>query len=239
MNRQSLSAIREFIKFIIMPIIFAFQIASWINWDNRSKRAKTMSDLMQQVLRTDISGMPLEWIGYQDAARLYFSEQVAYTCGSLLYKIRGGINARSGMRSVMEINSIIATAGRNQTLRDTYIPPLSNSTLFNRDSRLCLYCGNRFRDSDLSRDHVTPLSRGGGDIWNNVVAACKRCNNYKAGYTPEEAGMELLAVPFTPTHAEYIYLKGRRVLTDQMEFLQAHFPRNSPLHKRLSTDWQR
>ena len=44
--------------------------------------------------------------------------------------------------------------------------------------------------------------------------------------------MELLAVPFTPTHAEYIYLMGRNVLVDQMEFLRAHFPRSSPLLKR-------
>ncbi|MDE2461341.1 MAG: HNH endonuclease, partial [Gammaproteobacteria bacterium] len=78
-----------------------------------------------------------------------------------------------------------------------------------------------------------PLSRGGTDTWNNVVAACKRCNNHKAGRTPEESGMQLLAVPFTPNHAEYIFLKGRRILADQMEFLLAHFPRTSPLHRRV------
>ena len=44
----------------------------------------------------------------------------------------------------------------------------------------------------------------------------------------------LLAVPFVPTHAEYIYLQGRRVLADQMEFLRAHFPRSSPLHQRIA-----
>lgn len=192
-----------------------------------------MPDLMQQVLRTDVSGMPLEWINYQDAVRLYFSEQVAYTCGSLLYRIRGGINAKLGIRSIIDVNSIIATHGHNRTLHDSYVPPLSNATLFNRDAYVCLYCGKRFRSSDLSRDHVTPISRGGEDGWNNVVTACKRCNNFKAGYTPEEAGLELLAIPFTPTHAEYIYLKGRRVLADQMKFLLAHFPRNSPLHQRL------
>ena len=65
------------------------------------------------------------------------------------------------------------------------------------------------------------------------VTACKRCNNHKANYTPEQAGMQLLAVPFVPTHAEYIYLQGRKVLVDQMKFLLAHFPRTSPLHKRL------
>lgn len=37
-----------------------------------------------QVLRTDASGMPLEWIGYQDAAKLYYLDQVAYACGRVL-----------------------------------------------------------------------------------------------------------------------------------------------------------
>jgi hypothetical protein len=80
---------------------------------------------------------------------------------------------------------------------------------------------------------VRPLSRGGADSWNNLVTACIRCNNFKAGRTPEAAGMELLAVPFTPTHAEYVYLQGRHVLADQMTFLRAHFPRSSPLLERL------
>ena len=96
-----------------------------------------------------------------------------------------------------------------------------------------MYCGEHFSSSDLSRDHVTPMSKGGVDDWNNVVTACRRCNNHKAGRTPEQAGIELLAVPFTPSYAEYIYLKGRRVLADQMEYLLAHFPRSSPLHARL------
>ncbi|MFT6408365.1 MAG: hypothetical protein ACJAQ6_001783, partial [Arenicella sp.] len=56
---------------------------------------------------------------------------------------------------------------------------------------------------------------------------------FKAGRTPEQASMELIAVPFQPTHAEYVYLRGRRVLADQMEFLKAHFPRTSPLRDRV------
>jgi hypothetical protein len=192
-----------------------------------------LHELSQQVLRADISGMPLEWISYQEAVRLYYARQVAYTCGTLLYRILGGTNARSGLRSVLEVNSIIATNGSNRAILQDYVPPLNNSALFRRDAGLCLYCGNRFPHAELSRDHVRPLSRGGKDSWNNVVTACKRCNNHKAGQTPEEAGMELLAIPFTPTHAEYIYLQGRRVLVDQMEFLMAHFPRTSPLHERL------
>ena len=196
-----------------------------------------MNDLSQQVLRTDVSGMPLEWIDFRDAARLYHLQQVVYSCGSRLYAIHGGYNAASGLRSIIDINSIIATESRNYSWlksRDRYIPPLNNHALFARDAYLCMYCGNRFLARELSRDHVRPLSRGGTDSWNNVVTACKRCNNHKAGWTPEEVTMELLAVPFVPTHAEYVYLQGKRVLADQMEFLLAHFPRTSPLHKRVS-----
>jgi 5-methylcytosine-specific restriction endonuclease McrA len=199
-----------------------------------------MLDLSHQVLRTDVSGMPLEWVGYQDAVRLYHLEQVAYTCGTLLYRVHGGICAKTGRRSLIEVNSIIATLGHNRALskfRDRYVPPLNNPALFKRDSHVCLYCGEIFRHSELSRDHVTPVIQGGQDIWNNVVTACRRCNNHKAGRTPEQAAMQLLAVPFIPTHAEYIYLQGRRVLSDQMEFLRAHFPRSSPLHERLAHDY--
>src|ERR1041384_3435492 len=67
--------------------------------------------LSQLVLRTDVSGMPLEWIDYKEAARLYHQEQVAYTCGSPLFKLYGGVSARSGLRTVLEVNSIVATVG--------------------------------------------------------------------------------------------------------------------------------
>lgn len=196
-----------------------------------------MLDAQHQILRTDASGMPLEWIGYEEAVKLYYLEQVAFHCGSPLYTIRGGINAITGKQSMIQLNSIIATRGSNTRLmkiRQHYVPPLNNPALFKRDAHMCLYCGKQFYSRDLSRDHVRPLSQGGTDFWNNVVTACKRCNNHKAGHTPEQAGMQLLAIPFTPTHAEYIYLQGKRVLADQMEFLLSHFPRTSPLHQRVS-----
>jgi len=162
-------------------------------------QAGLASDITQQVLRTDVAGMPLEWIDYREAVRLYHAEQVAYDCGTRLYTVFGGFCAMSGDRSRVDVNSIIATHGTSKSLsrnRDQYVPPLNNRTLFKR--------------------------------------ACRRCNNYKGGRTPEQASMELIAVPFTPNYAEYIYLKGRRVLADQMQYLLAHIPRSSPLHARLS-----
>jgi hypothetical protein len=197
-----------------------------------------VQNLRQAVLKTDVAGMPIEWIDYQQATKLIFLDQVLYSLGTTLYRIHGGICARTGQRSFIDVNAIIATRSTRAEFghrRAGYTPPLTNSALFRRDQNLCLYCGVPFRDGDLSRDHVTPLCEGGEDTWKNVVTACKRCNNHKAGCTPERAGMQLLAIPFAPTHAEYVYLQGRQILADQMDFLLAHFPRNSPLLKRIRT----
>lgn len=194
-----------------------------------------MFDFRQPVLRTDISGMPLEWIDYKRAVTLVTLDQVAYTCGDFELSISGGRNRITGKQSIVEINSIIATQGRFRASAkdgEHYEPPLHNLPLFQRDGYLCLYCGAQFHYCELSRDHVTPFRLGGQDTWTNVVTACVRCNNYKAGRTPEQAGMSLLAVPFIPTRAEYIYLQGKRILADQMEFLKSYFPRTSPLHDR-------
>ena len=207
--------------------------------NSKQKHALNLSNssnyLSLQILRTDISGMPLEWVTYREAARLHHLNLIAYTMGSVLYELHGGINALTGSQSTLPVHSIIATQGNTHILnkvRDKYIPPLNNRTLFKRDAYMCLYCGKQFLANKLSRDHVKPVSQGGADVWTNIVTACRRCNNHKAGNTPEQANMQLLAIPFAPNHAEYIYLKGKRILADQMEFLQQHFPRRSPLRER-------
>ena len=189
-------------------------------------------------LRIDSTGLPLEWIDFKEAAKIYSVGDVVYTLGDHLYTIRGGVNAKSGERSQININSIIATRGRSKHFQQKlsgFTPPLNNQTLFKRDDHLCLYCGSQYSKRELTRDHVTPISRGGKDIWQNVVSACKRCNNLKGGKTPEEARMGLLAIPFAPSYAEYILLQGRNILADQMSFLLSHIPNTSPIIERLQS----
>ena len=47
----------------------------------------------------------------------------------------------------------------------------------------CAYCGKR---AALERDHVVPLSRGGGDYIENIVPACTPCNRSKKDLLVEE-----------------------------------------------------
>lgn len=78
---------------------------------------------------------------------------------------------------------------------------LSRKNVLRRDKHRCQYCGNK---RDLTVDHVLPKSRGGRDTWENLVAACNRCNNRKGDRTPDEAGMPLARRPFRPSYVMFI-----------------------------------
>ncbi|MGQ0658722.1 MAG: HNH endonuclease [Chromatiales bacterium] len=155
---------------------------------------------------------------------------IAWTAGESVFTFHGGISRLTGLRSIVSINSIIAV---KRSRRHAYvrrgIPPLNNKELFLRDGNLCMYCGDEFHDSQLTRDHVVPLSRGGRDCWSNVVAACKGCNAHKGNQMAEEAGIGLLAVPYVPNWAEFLALSNRRILADQMEFLKSQFKQRGRL----------
>lgn len=177
------------------------------------------------ILRCDIAGTPVEWITPEGAARLYASQRVAWDFGEIAVRLRGGLSALTGLRSVIDVRAILAGVGRPQGRYNRQVPPLDSRALFRRDGHLCLYCGGAFAPGELTRDHVIPSSRGGADCWENCVTACRRCNQHKADRTPEEAGMKLLAVPYAPNHAEYLLLANRRIVADQMAFLHQRISR--------------
>ena len=175
------------------------------------------------ILRLDITGQPVRWMPWQEAACIYARGMVGWTAGEHMFSLHGGVSRLTGRQSIVNINSIIAVKGEFKRYHSKSIPPLNNRELFRCDRQLCLYCGRDFREAELTRDHVLPLSQGGKNHWSNVVTACKRCNAHKGGRTPEQAHMPLLAIPYVPNMAEYLVLRNRRILADQMEFLKNQF----------------
>lgn len=71
---------------------------------------------------------------------------------------------------------------------------LTRRTVFARDHWMCQYCGQAAENVD----HVIPRSRGGRHAWENVVAACKRCNSRKKNRLHYEVGLRLSRKPFVP-----------------------------------------
>jgi 5-methylcytosine-specific restriction endonuclease McrA len=78
---------------------------------------------------------------------------------------------------------------------------LSRRNLLHRDNYTCQYCGDRRHD--LTIDHIVPRSKGGTDSWENVVAACLKCNVKKGDRTPKEANMVMNTTPRRPPSHVY------------------------------------
>ncbi len=51
---------------------------------------------------------------------------------------------------------------------------------------VCYYCGQSFKPSTLTLDHIVPLVRGGRSNKGNCVPACKECNSRKQSLLPTE-----------------------------------------------------
>lgn len=179
------------------------------------------------ILRLDATGQPMKWIGWQEAANIYARDCVVWTAGDNSFHLHGGTSRFSGEQTVLQVNSIIAVKGENRRSRQKRIPPLNNRELFQRDHHTCLYCGKSMKNKLLTRDHVKPLSKGGRDIWSNVVTACRRCNTHKGNRLLDSLNMKLLAVPYVPNVAEYLVLRNRKILGDQMAFLKMQFSKNA------------
>ncbi len=160
------------------------------------------------ILSLDAHGVPHRWISWQQACFYYAKNLVAWTLGDMTFTYYGGISRLTGERSSITAHSIIAVKGKALAAKGFNQVP------------------NYFR---LTRDHITPLSRGGRDTWMNVVTACRHCNGHKRNRLPQECGVELLYAPYIPNKAEYLILTNRRILADQMEFLKQHVASHSRL----------
>jgi 5-methylcytosine-specific restriction endonuclease McrA len=80
-------------------------------------------------------------------------------------------------------------------------PKLCARNIRERDpdtNRDCQYTGRVLHPEEGSLDHVVPRSRGGKDLWENLVWSAKEVNQKKADRLPHEAGLKLLSVPRAP-----------------------------------------
>jgi 5-methylcytosine-specific restriction endonuclease McrA len=175
--------------------------------------------LIPHILKLDVAGLPVEWVSWQTAATIYARDRVRWEAGEARFTIFGGIRC-DGSQSQLEINSIIAVKDKSGRYRRG-VPPLTNRALFQRDGYLCMYCGRKFCAKELTREHVVPMSRGGRDVWTNVLTACVRCNHTKDARTPQEADMLPIGVPYEPDMARYLLLiASGRVTGCQQAFLE-------------------
>ena len=107
---------------------------------------------------------------------------------------------------------------------------VTNTFLFARDDYRCQFCHRtqaelRHREC-LTRDHLVPISRGGGNEWTNVVTACSSCNTRKGNRLPEECGMLPLHPPTEP-HFVHLAWSVRRLTAIQQKYIRVFYGRGT------------
>jgi len=99
----------------------------------------------------------------------------------------------------------------------------SRHNIYLRDGNRCQYCGRKFSSSELSLDHVIPISRGGKSTWENVVCACLPCNVRKGNKLLSESGIQLKRPPVRPRWHPLHRLQGRTYPEIWKNFLDAAY----------------
>ena len=79
-------------------------------------------------------------------------------------------------------------------------PRFSKHNLYIRDLYTCQYCDTPYTKSNLTLDHVLPLSKGGKTSWENIVAACGPCNSRKGNKT----NMKPRRTPYAPSYYDLV-----------------------------------
>lgn len=91
--------------------------------------------------------------------------------------------------------------------------------ILRRDNHACRYCGQMAPDVKLTVDHVVPVSLGGGDAPENLVAACIDCNAGKSS-TPADAAL-VADVSAAAMRYRYAIMGTSEVFTQEVEQLEA------------------
>lgn len=103
---------------------------------------------------------------------------------------------------------------------------VTNTFLFARDGYTCQYCGRHRGELRgrhfLTRDHIVPRSRGGGNVWSNVVTSCSPCNNRKGDRLPKEAGLRLRSQPAEPNYVQLVWVV-RSVTGAQAKYIRMFY----------------
>jgi HNH endonuclease len=130
------------------------------------------SEDILKVLKLSAQGLPQSWISLEEAVIHYACKDVRWESGAQVAVYRGGHNAITGEQSIITVNSIIGTRGVPKNNPFLSKPGLTNGKLFIRDRNVCAYCGDRFCEQELTREHIIPFAQNGIDNWMNVVTAC-------------------------------------------------------------------
>lgn len=146
--------------------------------------------MMSHALVLNASFEPLHIVSWQRAIQLLFQGKV-----EVIEEYDQEIRT---VRLTMKIPAVLRLIQYIPLKKKKNVIRFSRTNIFLRDGYTCQYCAKKFIKTNLTLDHVIPVVQNGPKSWENIVTACKPCNQRKGGRTPSEAGMRLIRKPRYP-----------------------------------------
>ena len=143
------------------------------------------------TLLLNASFEPLHIVTWQRAMQLLFQGKVEV--------VEESEREVRTVRLTIRIPAVLRLLNYVPLSKKKHIIRFSRPNIFIRDLNTCQYCGAQSSKNNLTLDHVIPIVQGGKKSWENIVTACKPCNQRKGGRTPAQAGMHLVKKPTRPT----------------------------------------
>jgi len=166
----------------------------------RKRRLAKSRTLVLNADYTPISVVPLHTVSWMDAVTLVYQDKCHL---HLSYDDLMINSAKCSYR----VPSILVNA---RYVRPKRKVEFSRTNVFLRDDYRCQYCGDKHSGSGLTFDHWIPRKEGGKTTWNNIVAACKRCNHKKQ--TQNQKRWKPRQLPYRPEFSEIEARAKKRVL---------------------------
>jgi len=154
-----------------------------------------------EVLVLGQSYEPLERVDWQRAMILWASGRVE------ILEHWEGRTIRTPSRE-LPMPSVIRYLRSRRRIRS--VSRFSRDSVYARDRGRCQYCLSPVTRREGTFDHILPKSRGGEARWENIVLACRPCNQRKGCRTPSEARMDLAAMPARPAPGSWQHVLGYR-----------------------------
>ncbi len=145
---------------------------------------------MSHALVLNASFEPLHVVTWQRALQLLFQGKVEV--------VEESDREVRTVRLTIKVPAVLRLLTYVPLTKKRGIVRFSRTNIFLRDQNVCQYCDRQFNRAQLTLDHVVPIVQGGKKSWQNIVTACKPCNQKKGGRTPAQAGLKLIGKPKQP-----------------------------------------
>lgn len=166
--------------------------------EKNAKRVRKLKRIMAQKLRDADPEYQDKYRAYRATRKEHYREYIKTYMKE--YRKKHPIKTKRALKKSYQKNPIpwFEASAKRRAIKANAQGSHRHSewlVLLEQHNFLCHYCKRPITTKTASRDHVVPLSKGGGDGIDNIVPACRPCNGRKYVMSAEDFRKTITSTP--------------------------------------------